>query len=515
MNRFFRGIPGHGWLILVFGWMLLSVPVLEGHAAPSEPPLDQSETSESVEVPVSPESTLSKMASSVSSASEDTTGTERRLQVLQARMETLEKEYNARLQQMQDTIARLTIQISKTGASPIQDVRPLKPTDPSDQDIGEELIFGSEDLADTAPAPLTAVPALPTAPRSGFGIGGRSVLNGLTQPFSTSGAALGQTFNPDIMVTGDFVGQYGNRRSGADRNRIRLRETEFGFSAAVDPYAKAAFVFSRPDDEEGVELEEGYVTLLALPYGLQAKVGRMRSPFGKMNVIHGHDLPQTDRPPVYESFFGEEGLVESGVSLSKVLPTPWFSSLDVQLANGDTKPFFGRGAVTKPLVVGRWKNFFELSDTQTVEVGFSGAVGARDRGALKRLTSVQGVDLTYRWLPPSQFNALIWQTELLSAQLEHPAGDVANSRMWGGYSFLEYKLNNRWSVGVRTDYTERPELADAGQWSVAPYLNFWESEFGRWRLEYKHNFGNQQIRSSDQAWIQYSIILGLHPPHTF
>jgi hypothetical protein len=131
------------------------------------------------------------------------------------------------------------------------------------------------------------------------------------------------------------------------------------------------------------------------------------------------------------------------------------------------------------------------------------------------MSNVHGLDLTYRWLPPSQFHAFIWQTELLTAHQDLPGNNP--NRLWGGYSYMEYKLNNRWSTGVRLDYTQHPELADASSstWAVAPYLNFWESEFGRWRVEYKHNFGNQYIQPSDQAWVQYSVIMGLHPPHTF
>src|SRR5207247_290695 len=100
---------------------------------------------------------------------------------------------------------------------------------------------------------------------------------------------------------------------------------------------------------------------------------------------------------VYRNFFGEDGLIESGVSLSTLLPTPWFSSLDIQVANGDTLPLFGHGSITKPLVVGHWKNFFDLSSTQSMELGLSGASGARSHDEYSRLSGVEGVDLTYHW----------------------------------------------------------------------------------------------------------------------
>jgi hypothetical protein len=444
---------------------------------------------------------------------------QQQLQTLQQKMDRMQQDYNSRLQQMQTTISTLTARISKTEPQPVgvstaasQPAAALE-----DQDVGQELIFGSEDMGSQAPALSTSPSAIPkpdgTPLLRSAPIVGRTILDATTQPFSTSGSRLGQSFSPDMMVSGDFIGHYGSRNGVPDRNRISLREAEFGFSAPVDPYAKAVFIFSKPDDGE-LEVEEGYAQLTNLPYGLQAKIGKMRSPFGKLNVIHGHDLPQTDRPDVYRNFFGEDGLIESGVSVSTLLPTPWFSSVDVQLGNGDTLPLFGHGRLTKPLAVGHWKNFFDLSPTQSVELGVSGAMGARSRLEQGRLSGVEGLDLTYHWIPQNPQHAFIWQTELLAAQREHPVNGAGNG-LWGMYSYAEYKLNQRWNAGVRVDYSQVPEIADASEWAIAPYVNFWESEFGRWRLEYKHTFGDSHIKSSDQVWAQYSVILGLHPPHTF
>lgn len=443
--------------------------------------------------------------------------TQQQLTRLEAQISAMQQDYKAQIQQLQNTLATLMAEIHKQPTAPqnAQDKPPLTSAlvPPAQPEIGEELIFGEDEPIALASVSNYAKPqgsALLSA--KGLSFSGRSPLDATTQPFSTSGANLGQLFNPDVMVTGDFVSHYANRKSVADRSRVSLRESEFGFSAAVDPYAKAAFIFSKPDGEN-LDLEEGYLTLLSLPYGLQAKVGKMRSPFGKLNVIHGHDLPQTDRPDAYVNFFGDEGLVESGVSLSKILPTPWFSSLDVQVANGDNPNFFGHGRMDKPLLVGHWKNFFDLPRNQSLEVGLSGATAPNIQSPGNQFARVGGLDLTYRWLPPSQLHALIWQTELLAGERKSPA--LGTPWVFGGYSFLEYKLSNRWHAGVRLDYTQYPTIANAQTIALAPYVDFWESEFGRWRAELKHTFGDNQVRSSNQAWLQYTVIIGLHPPHTF
>lgn len=445
---------------------------------------------------------------------------------MKIRMAAMQRDYTAKLAKMQATLdlmlkGKVMQSATETYSRPDSSKRQLPESTPnetinkSNQDIGEALIFDPNEKtdADGGSNPTSSLSDASKAPSSGFGIGGRAPLDITTQGLNTTNTALGQSFNPDIMVAGDFIGHYADRHGMPDRNRVALREAEFGFSAAIDPYAKGTFIFSKPDNGP-LDVEEGYVTLLDLPWGLQAKVGQMRSPFGKINVLHTHDLPQTDRPDVYTNFFGDDGLIESGVAVSKILPTPWYSSLDAQVANGDTLPFFGHGRITKPLTIAHWKNFIDLTNTQSVEIGASGAIGAEGPADMAKLSHVEGIDVTYHWIPPSQFHALIWQTELLAAQREHPPIGGKNDLL-GGYSFMEYKLNQRWNVGIRLDYSQTPLIANASSWAIAPYVNFWQSEFGRARLEFKHTFGDGRIPSSNQIWAQYDVILGLHPPHTF
>jgi hypothetical protein len=439
---------------------------------------------------------------------------QRQLQALQEKMAAMQQEYDAKLRELNATIQSFTVQISKTGVAPVQ---PPKPVPADDQQLVDELLFGEDDLS--AQQPVSGLTPQTTGAEMLSGGAGNTGLNPsvLGGQARGNGMRLFQNFNPDINVVADFTGYTANHKRDG-RNRFSMREVEFGFSAAVDPYARATFYLAKPEGEE-MELEEGYLTLLSLPGGLQAKVGKMLSPFGKLNV-HTDALPQADRPNVYVNLFGEEGLNETGVALSKILPTPWFSSVDVQLANGENASLFGTNQFSRPMVVGRWKNFFELTNTQFLEIGLSGALGSRiyqpdptitpDR--LYRLSGVQGLDITYRWMPPRQNQMLIWQTEFLAAQMEHPV--EGRESVLGGYSFLEYKFHPRWSAGVRADYSEVPLVAGARELAFAPYINFQQSEFGKLSLEYKHTFG-KNTPSYDQVWLRYLFFLGPHPAHTF
>src|SRR6185503_10124556 len=74
---------------------------------------------------------------------------------------------------------------------------------------------------------------------------------------------------------------------------------------------------------EGAEVEEGFITFPTLPGGFLAKVGKLKEAFGKVNTLHAHVLPWTDRPLVNVNLLGgAEGLADSGISLSRLVPVP-------------------------------------------------------------------------------------------------------------------------------------------------------------------------------------------------
>src|SRR5207244_2993838 len=149
--------------------------------------------------------------------------------------------------------------------------------------------------------PEAAAPAQPTAqvPPGAEGAGGPSG----TLPVYGSAIAGSKVFNPDIAVIGDFLGA-GGQNTVAPSPALEMHESEAAFQAVVDPYARADFFISF--GEEGVNLEEGFLTFTELPGGLLTKVGKMRAAFGKVNGLHNHVLPWTDRPLVINNLLGDE-----------------------------------------------------------------------------------------------------------------------------------------------------------------------------------------------------------------
>ena len=96
-------------------------------------------------------------------------------------------------------------------------------------------------------------------------------------------------------MIGNFLGATGSNPVNPEP-ALQMPESEVSFQAVVDPYARADFFLAF--GEEGVDLEEGFLTFPTLPGGLLMKVGKMRSAFGKINTLHTHVIPWTDRPLV-------------------------------------------------------------------------------------------------------------------------------------------------------------------------------------------------------------------------
>ena len=88
-----------------------------------------------------------------------------------------------------------------------------------------------------------------------------------------------------MAVIGDFLGAAGHNDVNPSP-AMEMHESELSLQAVVDPYARADFFISF--GEEGVNLEEGFLTLTELPGGLLTKVGKMRAAFGNME---GSSLP--------------------------------------------------------------------------------------------------------------------------------------------------------------------------------------------------------------------------------
>ena len=204
--------------------------------------------------------------------------------------------------------------------------------------------------------------------------------------------------------TSPAVGSFAAEWSGAGGEPAFLfEELELGLRSVVDPYARAdLFIAFGPDGT--ASMEEGYLTTLSLPAGLQVKAGRFFSPWGRINTQHPHTWDFVDGPLARERVLADEVLAGPGVELSWLAPLPWFAELHVAAqstapAEGDDKRLTG---------IVRLAQFFSVTDKTTLGVGLS--AGRRDEGGAFR--DLGGADLFLRWRAAAGRAAVTLQGEL-------------------------------------------------------------------------------------------------------
>jgi hypothetical protein len=338
------------------------------------------------------------------------------------------------------------------------------------------------------------------------------------------------------------------------RRGFTLQQAELSLAGAVDPYftGQAHIVFT----EDGVELEEAFMTTQALPYGLQVKAGQFLTEFGRINPTHSHAWQWIDQPIVNTRMFGGDGLRNPGARMSWLLPVPWFSQLyaGAQQASGETATSFfdgdedtivGRRPFTDQsvhdlgdlLYLARWEHGLALSETVETKLGTSALFGPNASGRHGR-TRIYGGDLVVKWRPTDSFRGwpfLSWETELMSR--DYDADAVRNAagvttlpsatlHDWGLYTQVLYGFAYGWGAGVRYEYVsgsgqsvggrENDPLRDDRQ-RVSPLLSWRPTEFSRLRLQYDFDHADHLPGDHDahSVWFGIEILYGTHPAHNF
>ncbi|MEW6357720.1 MAG: hypothetical protein AB1696_15415 [Planctomycetota bacterium] len=362
-----------------------------------------------------------------------------------------------------------------------------------------------------------------------------------------------QTFNPDISVIGDVLGQYRSTEDIEFDDGFLFRELELAFSGSVDPYARADVYLGihkelpEPGAEEehghahdhyALHLEEGYLTLLTLPWDLQARAGKFRTRLGKVNTQHLHALPWVTYPIYIRNYFGEEGMAGEGAELSYLVPNPWdlYVEASYEVFNNDVEAFAGHHG-DDFAHLGHIKTFFDLTENSSLEFGVSAATAPSDDEHTHHRQVYEGVDLTFKWRPKKEglYKSLTWRTELLFSQKEipyyiehedeeeeehehHPAGWETN-RTWGMFTSLDYQFARRWTIGGRFDFSEFPDFEDRHDVGFGTYLTFAQSEYCFWRLGYEFITRNwlllDRFRDEHVLMLQLNFGLGPHRAHEY
>ena len=155
----------------------------------------------------------------------------------------------------------------------------------------------------------------------------------------------------------------------------------------------------------------------------------------------------------------------------------------------------------------RFENSFNLSDTQTVLAGVSGAFGSNETGANSR-TQIYGADLLYKWKSSHAeggFPFVKWQTEFMYRRFQagHGADDsfpVAETfHDWGLYSQVLWGFKKGWTAGIRGDYVHMQDsmftddLDRQSRWRLSADLTWYPTEFSKIRLQSRPGFSGGKL----------------------
>jgi hypothetical protein len=345
-------------------------------------------------------------------------------------------------------------------------------------------------------------------------------------------------FNPRVTVFGNMTYRADSRtvrNDDGDRvdNRFSLRETEVDFRAAIDPYAEGVLITTLEEESPGefhVGVEEGYAIIKRLPLpglegpplGLLLKAGRFRPQFGRANVLHTHDLPQTTRPWVLREFLGEEGAIGDGMSAGVWLPMEW---LDEQSSFRLTAEAFSGELATsnerrlQGLLNLTWSR--PLGADHRVELSGIWHAGETHSDFGTDPVRTWSLDLLYQWRPLSQatYRGFVLGGQIFwgDRRFVDDLGTAHSRAPFGWYAFAQYQFNRMLFAGVRYDRTESIAIPDADLRSIFPYVSWYPSEFLRVRFGYEHTWFDDALADSDLGtwWIELNWVFGSHPPEPY
>jgi hypothetical protein len=331
-----------------------------------------------------------------------------------------------------------------------------------------------------------------------------------------SGLRQHSALNPNISVGGDYYYAYGTSESDYNRKvsditwgtgRFFLREMEISFESVLDPYARGkAFIGI---GEEGADVCEAYMQILNWPLNMNLKLGKYRMQFGSINRWHCHALPQFDRPLVMANFFGNESLKGIGAAANFLLPslTAHVNELDLEVATAGADRSFTSEGKHSLVYVAHFKNYWDINRSTYTELGLSGAFGNND-SAEEHESLIGGIDLRIKWSPPgrAKYRGIEWWTEVLYSSRETEKDTIES---WGLFSLLQYRLGSRLVFGCRFDYSELPYDDCLKEYGGTANLDFWQSEFVVFRLQYSHIDRNFD-EDDDRIIVQTVWAMGPH-----
>jgi len=225
------------------------------------------------------------------------------------------------------------------------------------------------------------------------------------------------------------------------------------------------------------------------------------------------------------TLLGNEGLNQTGFSMDWFISPLWAdaNTLTLQITNGRNDQLFAGEAFSFPALLGHLISYYDLNANTYFELGLSAMSGFNnfrgfdDSGILvngaNRSTQLAGIDLTLFWEPLNRahYHSFLWRSEFYYVDKETSSAD-STIKAWGDYSYVDYKLNERWNAGLCFDYTQPFATNNSGDfiYQVVPYVTWWQSHWMRFRLQYNYKNGSSFSEADHIVRLQLTWAAGPH-----
>lgn len=339
---------------------------------------------------------------------------------------------------------------------------------------------------------------------------------------ATQAQAQGLLQNIQTAAALDIVAPFNFEESA--ENKLDLRSAELTFFGPLDPTFDAVLTMAahNEDGEFTFEVHEAYINSGQLIPSSRFKVGKFFLGVGRLNQFHQHDWPFISAPRVQSEFFDEEGVADSGLEFSTLLPTSAYWDVTVGVTNGYT---YGHShdAGEKPRVPTHYihpVNFVDFGEAGALQWGLN-YLGRTDSTGIQ--TQLYGMDFTFKKNEGKTLKFL-FQSEIWYRNLSTPGAD--NQEELGAYFYPQWALSERSFVGLRidafTDFSRRFVSDNSKQdnldYAFVPTYTFKNSEFTLFRVAYTldtQTLKGESDTVNQMIELQMVAILGAHPAHSF
>jgi hypothetical protein len=318
------------------------------------------------------------------------------------------------------------------------------------------------------------------------------------------------------------VGEFGTQDSSAN-DRFFVRSAELLLYGPTDHLFQATLSLgAHPyQGEMNFGLHEAFISSSKLIPRTRFQLGQFFLGVGRLNSLHQHDWPFISTPIIQKKFFDGEGILDTGIQSSVLLPTPFYWDLTVGITNGWRLTHSHGDLGSKPKIPTHYvrSEFFKDWESGGLKYALN-YLGRRD--AQSNWIILSGLDLVAKWRKSKVLNWLV-ESEFWS-RTKMPKNEKSSTEL-GSYLFLQKAVSQSLFFGLRLDGYRDLDLRSASekfisnwQFEVSPQLLWALSEFSRFRVGYaleNRIEKNQKTEIGHRFDFQIVFLLGAHPAHEF